>query len=291
LGGLSLDQLRWMFSDLTETELIEEWDGFNATSAVPFSDKDDATRLWSELHSECQSVEIGLLGLATGTPIVRYLERNILKARGASIDAARYTGFETMEGLVTMLEWSPNQIGLFGIRYVLSEKDKTLIKPLTTIKIRPSSSDDGDFVDAGVAALDDGAYALANRLYLNIANEEAILANVRPFIDFGLSEEGTAILTATGFWSLDEWERVVMKTRVQAASGIPLAHIQSGCGPLGREISIAGSSTVFPLAQVCKYMVIMFLHRRDNDRQQMIHVVVSKRVVLTVFVSTVLQFN
>lgn len=252
LGGLSLDQLRWMFSDLTETQLIEEWDGFNATSAVPFSDKDDATRLWSELHSECQPVEIYLLGLATGTPIVRYLERRVFKARGESFDASRYMGLETMEALVTMLQWSPNNVGFFGIRYVLSEQDRTVIEPLTTIKIRPSSSHEGDFVDSGVAALDDGAYALANRIYLNLASEEATLANIRPFVDFGLSEEGTAILLETGFWSLDEWERVVMKTRAQTSSGIPLAHIQSGCGPFGGEIAIAGSSTVFPVAQVCK---------------------------------------
>ena len=103
-----------------------------------------------------------------------------------------------------------------------------------------------------MAALDDAAYELANRLYLNLANETAILNNVRPFIDFGLSEKGTEIVIEQGFWSLDEWERLVMKTRAQTPSGIPLATIQENCGPIGREVSIAGSATVFPVAQVCK---------------------------------------
>ena len=243
-----------MFSDLTETQLVQEWDGFDATVDVPFSDKNDTTRLWSELHNECEPVEIALYGLSSGNPEYNFFEHNVFKARGEAINPDRYTGFQDIDGLVTMLQWTQAGIGLVGLRYVLSEKDRNEILSLSTVKIRskPSAAQVDEFVDPGLAALDDAAYELANRLYLNLANETAILNNVRPFIDFGLSEKGTEILIEQGFWSLDEWERLVMKTRAQTPSGIPLATIQENCGPIGREVSIAGSATVFPVAQVCK---------------------------------------
>lgn len=243
-----------MFSDLTETQLVQEWDGFDATLAVPFSDKNDTTRLWSELNNECEPVEIALFGLYEGNPEYTFFDRIIFKARGEGMDLDRYTGFEDIDGLVTMLQWIQSGIGILGLRYVLSEKESYVIQDLSTVKLRSSLSPaEGDeFVDPGLAALDDGTYDLANRLYLNIANESSIMEDVRPFIDFGLSEEGTDILIDQGFWPLDTWELLVMKTRVQTASGIPLAYIHESCGPAQRAISIAGSSTVYPVAKACK---------------------------------------
>ena len=243
-----------MFSDLTETQLVQEWDGFDATSDVPFSDKNDTTRLWSELNSECEPVEIALFGLYEGNPEFTFFEHNIFKARGEGIDLDRYTGFKDINGLVTMLQWTQVGVGILGLRYVLSEKESYVIQGLSTVKLRSSlSAVEGDeFVDPGLAALDDGAYDLANRLYLNIANESSVMENVRPFIDFGLSEEGISVLIDQGFWPLDEWELLVMQTRVQTASGIPLAYIRESCGPAQRAVSIAGSSTVYPIAKACK---------------------------------------
>ena len=243
-----------MFSDLTETQLVQEWDGFDAALAVPFSDNNDATRLWSELNIECEPVEISLFGLHEGSPEFTFFERTVFKARGEGMDLDRYTGFENMDGLVTMLQWTQASIGILGLRYVLSAKDSYVIRDLSTVKLRSSlSAAEGDeFIDPGLAALDHGEYALANGLYLNIANETSVMERVRPFIDFGLSEEGTDILIDQGFWPMDQWERLVMKTRVQTSSGIPLAYIHENCGSAQQAISIAGSATVDPVAEVCK---------------------------------------
>ena len=242
-----------MFSDLTETQLVQEWDGFDATLAVPFSDNNDATRLWSELNNECEPVEISLFGLYKGSPEFIFFERTVFKARGEGMDLDRYTGFENMDGLVTMLQWTQAGIGILGLRYVLSAKDSYVIRNLSTVKLRStvSAAKGDEFIDPGLAALDHGAYDLADGLYLNIANESSVMERVRPFIDFGLSEEGTDILIDQGFWPLDHWERLVMKTRVQTSSGIPLAYIQENCGPAQQAISMAGSSTVDPVAKAC----------------------------------------
>jgi ABC-type phosphate transport system substrate-binding protein len=61
LGGLSMDQIRWMFSSLSEEELVAEgeWDA----GAIPNSDNNPETHKWSELHAECAENEIRIAGL------------------------------------------------------------------------------------------------------------------------------------------------------------------------------------------------------------------------------------
>lgn len=50
MGGLTTDQLRWIYSDLSMSELKGfKWD----QNSVPFSDGDDSTHLWSELNENC----------------------------------------------------------------------------------------------------------------------------------------------------------------------------------------------------------------------------------------------
>lgn len=59
LGGLTLNQLRWIFSSYTSTSLIASgWDA----SALANSDGDDTTHLWSELSADCPAVEIKISG-------------------------------------------------------------------------------------------------------------------------------------------------------------------------------------------------------------------------------------
>lgn len=59
LGGLTLDQLRWIFSSYTTTSLVAS--GWDAT-ALANSDGDDTTHLWSELSADCPAVEIKISG-------------------------------------------------------------------------------------------------------------------------------------------------------------------------------------------------------------------------------------
>jgi ABC-type phosphate transport system substrate-binding protein len=59
LGGLSTDQLRWMFSVYTEDELNNT--GWNASS-ITHSDGNSSTRLWNEIDNRCQIKEILIAG-------------------------------------------------------------------------------------------------------------------------------------------------------------------------------------------------------------------------------------
>jgi ABC-type phosphate transport system substrate-binding protein len=256
LGGLSLDQLRWMSSSLTETELVEEADGWDV-NAVPYSDRNDVTRLWSELHRECEPVEIAILGPAFGRPSYNFFTDVIFKALGETMSPFRYFGTNGTEELVSSMQDKENALAFFNIRYVLSEADKSVIESLQTVALRKGHMG-SDFVDPSFALFDDGNYAFAKRLYMNLNQEETSLANVRPFLEYAFSEQGTNDLLNAGFWPIHEWERVVMKTRAQTTTGIPLGDIQKNCGPTGGNISIAGSSTVFPVAQICTFFNSIF---------------------------------
>jgi ABC-type phosphate transport system substrate-binding protein len=59
LGGLSTDQLRWLYSNYTEDQLQNTgWD----PSSIRNSDGDSSTRRWNEIDGRCQSDEIRLSG-------------------------------------------------------------------------------------------------------------------------------------------------------------------------------------------------------------------------------------
>jgi len=249
-GGLNLDQLRWIFSNLSETELIQE-EGLWNPKSVPFSDSNALSpKLWSELHSECQPVAISLVGPPVASKGFDYFKQEMLTATNETVDTTRYTSSETTEGLAASLYENGAAIGFLGIRFVLSEEDREILENLKIIGLREGLR--GSFVSPTVAAYDETLYALATKLYMNLNQDETSLINTRPFVDYGFSEEGTKLLIDAGFWPLHESDRIVMDTKAQTPAGIPMDHIKENCGPAEAAFSIAGSSTVFPIAELCK---------------------------------------
>ena len=59
LGGLNFNQLRWIFSSYSSTDLVNS--GWPA-SVLANSDGNDATHLYSELSASCPPIEIKLVG-------------------------------------------------------------------------------------------------------------------------------------------------------------------------------------------------------------------------------------
>ena len=59
LGGLTVDQLRWMYSSYSDSELMQP--GWNPSS-LKNSDGNPSTHLWSELDSRCATSEIQITG-------------------------------------------------------------------------------------------------------------------------------------------------------------------------------------------------------------------------------------
>lgn len=249
MGGLSVDQVRWMYTSMSESQLLstDKW----KAAAIPNSDGNDATHLWSELHSECAPVEIVLYGEPEETTSADYFVDRLYKDISfGSLYMRRYNSPASMKELVESLENNELAIGFFGIQYALSKTEQELIKDLNTVSLRETNIG-GTFASPTVVGFDDGFYALANRVYMNLINDPTKLAIVRPFIEFGFSKEGAELLRQAGLWPILEWEQMVMKTKAQTETGIPMEEILKSCSYDGASITVMGSNTVHPVAEVC----------------------------------------
>ena len=251
LGGLTKQHLRWIYSDYNESKLIEEgWD----TSSIPFPDGDPTTHLWSEIDPACASEEIAIAGELEGSLVRKYFIDNIFEGEDEVIAANRtipYFGRSSIRELVEYVESDGAAITFFGLGYTLQNDVREQLGSLESVPIQNSL---GEFTKPGFAAIEDSSYLLARRLYMTVLDDEESLARTRPFFEFGFSDEGSSLLKDNGFWPIHSWESIVMKTRLQTTSGRPFYdRAKRYCGPESGEISIAGSSTVFPVARICKW--------------------------------------
>ena len=241
LNGLTFDQLRWIFTSYDETQLIRN--GWNSSS-VPFSDNDNSTHLWSELNPSCPGEEIRIA--FTDDENSNHLFKELIFAGVDETFASNraLVNATTNEDLVQFILDNENAITYFGLAFVIANINQELLS------LVPVNIGEGKSTKASAASLGDGVYPMARRLYMNLHDDEASLRSTRGLLDFGFSEAGDTATKSVGLWPIDQWEKLLMSTRVQSASGIPLGEIGEYCGPGGGAISIAGSSTVFPVAQV-----------------------------------------
>lgn len=220
----------------------------------------DDTKLWSELHSDCAPVTVHIIGPSAESFTYRYMADTVFGGPSEGYDSTRYTPTNAMATINEMADFverlrnSEASVGFFPIRYAVSPDDMGVIAPLQTFGVREENWG-GPFVDPKIAKFRDDLYLFSNRLILYMNQQKpASLSSTRPFLDYGLSANGTQDLWSAGAVPLLEWERVVMRTRAQTPMGVPWSDVQRHCGggssSGGRDITIAGSSTVFPIAQI-----------------------------------------
>lgn len=96
---------------------------------------------------------------------------------------------------------------------------------------------------------------------MNVLNEDSTLEKARPFIAHGFSEAGDKDVSDVGYIPTSLAERTVMLTRLQAEGGVDRTDIN--CGPNNGSFKIAGSSTVFPVAELWAGIYTVFCHTID----------------------------
>lgn len=181
LGGLTNDQLRWIFSNYDEEEL--EQTGWSPSSLLN-NDGDPTTHLWSEIDERCQNAEIRLSGPDTESGTYSYFIEKILSdhkgGEGIAHDRTlRYFASEIDEDLVRFLNNHGDGISFFGFAYFYQFKDRLLPIPI--------KNNAGEFVIPTLESLGDGSYQpLSRNIYMNILNSEESLKAASNFIKFGL---------------------------------------------------------------------------------------------------------
>lgn len=248
LGGLTKGQIRWMYSNYDRSFLIEEdWD---PSSIYAQQLGNLAQRKWSDLHPDCASVDIliaGVSGDQAGAD--RFFQDFLFEGDDETFDFERphslWTANLTQHG--DFVGNNGAAITFVGLSHIVSPEVQSEVAVLLPVPIQGLQ---GQFLSPTDAAFGELAYPLARPLYLNLLDDEESLQKTRPFLEFGLSEEGTQMLKGAGFWTLHGYERVVMMTRAQTKLGVPMDDITSRCDFPGSQVLIAGSSTVFPVAQI-----------------------------------------
>ena len=247
LQGLTLDQLRWIFSSYDETQLGDN--GWDAAS-LPSSDGNPATHLWSELNSLCAQEEIAIAfpdnegtKLFFKELIFVGIDEDFAVDRNSSLaDAA------TLEEMVDFITNNDNAITFFPLAYVIAEIDQELVN---LVPITPVGEEES--VKPSAASFEEGTYPLAHPVFMYLIDDEESLKSTRAFLEFGYFQ-GDEAVKSVGMWPIDGWKKVLMATRIQSKSGIALSEIQKHCvngGDTGKEeVTIAGSSTVFPVARI-----------------------------------------
>lgn len=243
MGGLTVDQLRWIYSDFTMREL----EGFKWNrNAVPFSDGDDSTHLWSELHQNCTGEEIIPVGPADEKGIAyTFLFDHVLT--GGFETARDYYKVENVGEIDEYLESHPNAIAFLQFYNVLSPKFVGRVNKTYPVPIMDRN---GDYIKPSTETFETHEYPLLRRVDLALHNDPESLAKVRPFIEFGLSPKGDQVTEDAGFWPIRIWEKITMHSRIGSSAGFNIEEVRKWCGPSGGEIRIAGSSDVKDIALV-----------------------------------------
>jgi len=243
MGGLTIDQLRWMLSSLPMHDL----EGFHWESgAIASSDGDDATHLWNELHENCTAEEILPVVDADAESITRtFLADHLLTGE---YEALRdHHGADDMQGIDEYLAENPNAVAVVPFYNILSKKFAPRVNTTYPVAIMDS---EGKYIMPSTQSFETHDYPLLRRVDLGIHNDPDNLAKIRPFLDFALSPEGDEVIKDKGFWPIRIWEKITMKSRTGLPGGQDVDEIRTWCGPSSQNLIIAGSPTVKDIAHV-----------------------------------------
>jgi phosphate transport system substrate-binding protein len=193
LGGLTVDQLRWIFSTYSPDELLATgWDSGSITN----SDDNQDTHLWSELDARCEAVEIIISGPYPESGTFDFFLEHVLidLSHGETFDSTRPNGYFTSTNyseIVRYTEVNGAAISFFAYAYYL--KDSALLYAV------PIQNDEGNYVIPSPTTISDGTYnPFSRRLYMNMVNDVVSLDNTRPFLQFALGDSGTDFVDDVG---------------------------------------------------------------------------------------------
>ncbi len=219
MGGLSMAQLRWMYSDWTEADL--EADGLIMSSVTPGNDN-DGVREWSDLSSGCGDSEIKLWGADSDSGTYEYFGEQVFckscfadaEPVSESFDVARgYQNSADDNQIVNGITGDENAIGYFGYAYY-EENENVLSVAAIANNDTHGVEDAGGAVTPDTITVADGSYApLSRYIYMNVNNDDWDL--VRSFIEYGFSEAGMEHVMDVGYVALPESMLEEMRARIR----------------------------------------------------------------------------
>ena len=194
--GLSIDQLRWIYSNYTTAQLLQSgWDA----SGITADDSNETSHKWSEISTLCPNGEIKLSAPGSLSGTFDFFREIVLVNRTEGIATKRPFGIlqsEEDEELVDFVETSSAEIygdaiGFFGFSFFINEGQILYGVPIrnkgATVWVRPNAT-----------TVLDGTYVpFSRRIFMNVL--DTTLAVTGPFISYGLNQEGIGRVKKGGF--------------------------------------------------------------------------------------------
>jgi ABC-type phosphate transport system substrate-binding protein len=194
--GLSIDQLRWIYSNYTKTQLLASgWDA----SGIPNDDNNETSHKWSEISPLCPNGEIKLSAPGTLSGTFDFFKGIVLPNATEGIATKRPFGIlqsEIDEELVSFVETSSEEIygdaiSFFGFAYFINEGQILYGVPIrnkgASVWVRPNRT-----------TVEDKTYLpFSRRIYMNVLDSS--LEQTGPFISYGLNQEGIARVKKVGY--------------------------------------------------------------------------------------------
>ena len=209
LGGLTFNQLRWVFSSYTDSQLKNN--GWPANTLAN-SDGNSSTHLFSELSKSCPKTEIKLTGPTSVFGTHTYFLETILtnNTNGETFATnrpigARYFGTTTDTATINRVKNDATNATIGYVSYNAYNKVSTTVSAVSLKK-------SGAYIAPTSTSIAAGTYPLSRRIYMNVLVLSA--SRTKAFIEYGMSAMGTANVTATGFSPIPPARRVIMKTRL-----------------------------------------------------------------------------
>lgn len=250
LKGLTMGQLRWVYSSYSEQELEKTgWD----PREVPFTDNNPGTHLWSELDDRCDSVEILISGPDDLSGTYEYFKEEVLKdykngETFASNRGVSYVNSAVDELLIKYVDEHEEALTFFGYAYYAEYQNR-----LASVPIQNS---EGAMIAPSTDTIRDGSYEpLSRSIYMNVLNEKASLKHVVPFIKFGLeSDELVGISGYLAHPAEDEMHRRIDGAPYDLSSG------DSGIGSGTLVGLVIGGAFLFVVS------LLLAVHRSRNTK-------------------------
>lgn len=200
LGGVTVDQLRWMFSNWTEAELIQTgtWD---RETTIPNSDGNPATRNWCELSSACPCVPISIAGASPDTRAHQYMQECTGFVSGAEGFSASYSYFPVATDLIAFLDASPAAVGY--MRFPEFNNETSVLDAVPVVDPNTNTSEAVRPTTATIAGDQYNPYS--RRGYMYVWTD--VIDEVLPFVEFGFSDLGTSLVDQVNLVPLPLTER------------------------------------------------------------------------------------
>jgi ABC-type phosphate transport system substrate-binding protein len=250
-NGLTIDQLRWMFSNYSTAQLISS--GWNKNASIPNDDNNETSHLWSELTTFpfCPKKEIKLASPGPLSGTFAFFKENVLP--NATEGLANNRPFTTLQSdieadLIQYVQTSSIEMYGDAIAFFASSQFFDQGQVLLGVPIQAKGAT--AYVQPTQQNIFDSTYVpFSRRIYMNVLDSS--LTSTGPFISYGFNQEGQVLLQKNGFVKLPSSELPSILARIGRDPPLPPAPVPTARLLRSYPISLPVAPVKAPTKKPC----------------------------------------